>query len=84
MWALGIKTTKLVTPENSLKFKVLHDKYMDQIFLQLEDITKPGKKETTDSKVTNLSILLTKPKRKVGSKGKMAQQIIEEFRIVRF
>lgn len=47
-------------------------------------MTKPGKKETTDSKVTNLSILLTKPKRKVGSKGKMALQIIEEFRIVRF
>ena len=43
---------------------------MDHIVLQLEDIRKSGKTETKDAKVTNLSILSTKPKRKAGSKGK--------------
>ena len=35
--AISIKTTNLIRPENSLKFRVLYDKYMDHIFLQLED-----------------------------------------------
>ena len=43
---------------------------MDHIVLQLEDIRKPGKIETKDTKVTHFSILSTKPKRKVGSKEK--------------
>ena len=79
--AIGIKTTKLLRPENSLKFRVLYNKYMDHIGLQLEDIRKPGKIETKDAKVTNFSILSTKPKRKVGSKRKMSYQVIDEFRI---
>ena len=38
--AIGIEpTTKLVRPENSLKFNELNDKYMDHIVLQLEDIS---------------------------------------------
>ena len=55
---------------------------MDHIGLQLEDIRKPGKIETKDAKVTNFSILSTKPKRKVGSKRKMSYQLVDEFRIV--
>ena len=55
---------------------------MDHIVLQLEDIRKPGKIETKDAKVANYSILSTKPKRKVGSKGKMSYQMVDEFRIV--
>ena len=70
MWALGIQTTKLVTPENSLKFKVLHDKYMDQIFLQLEDITKPGKKETTTQKLQICQFYWQNQKEKVAQKEK--------------
>ena len=66
----GIKATNLIRPESSLKFRVVHNKYMDHIVLQLEDIRKSGKAETKDAKVTNLSILSTKPKRKAGSKGK--------------
>ena len=66
----GIKTTNLIRPESSLKFRVVHNKYMDHIVLQLEDIRKPGKLETKDTKVTHFSILSTKPKRKVGSKEK--------------
>ena len=41
---------------------------MDQIFLQSEDIRKPGKIQTEDSKVINFSILSTKSKRKIRSK----------------
>ena len=80
--AIGIKTTNLIRPENSLKFRVLYNKYMDHIVFQLEDIRKPGKIETKDAKVTNSSILPTKPKRKVGSKRKMSYQLVDEFRIV--
>ena len=60
----------------------MHNKYLDHIVLQLEDIRKPGKVETKDAKVTNFSILSTKPKRKVGSKGKISYQIVDEIRIV--
>ena len=56
--AIGIESTiKLVRPENSLKFNVVNDKYMDHIVLQLEDIRKPGQTETKGAKVTNFSIL---------------------------
>ena len=78
----GIKTTNLIRPESSLKSKVVHSKYMDHIVLQLKDIRKPGKIETKDTKVTNSSILSTKPKRKVDSKGKMSYQVVDEIRIV--
>ena len=81
--AIGIEsTTKLVRPEKSLKFNVVNDKYINYILLQLEDIRKPGKIETRDVKVINFSILSTKPKRKLGSKGKMSYQVIDEIRIV--
>ena len=55
---------------------------MDHIALQLEDIRKPGKIETKNTKVTNFSILSTKPKRKFGFKRKMSYQLVYEFRIV--
>ena len=80
--ASGIKTTNLIRPRNSLKFRVLHNKYMDHIVLQLENIRKPGKIEAKDAKVTNFSILSTKPKRKVGSNRNMSYQLVDEFRIV--
>ena len=81
--AIGIEsTTKLVRPENSLKFNVVNDKYMDHIVLQLEDIRKAGKIETKDAKVTNFLILSTKPKRRIASKGKMPYQIIDEIKLL--
>ena len=55
---------------------------MDHVALQLEDIRKPGKIETKDAEVTNFSILSTKPNRKVGSKGKISYQLVDEIRIV--
>ena len=78
---IGIKTANLIRPENSLKFWVLHNKYMDHIVLQLEDIRKPGKIEKKDTKVTNFSILSTKLKRRIGSERKMSYQLVDEFRI---
>ena len=81
--AIGIESTaKLVRPENSLKFNIVNDKYMDYIVLQLEDIRKPGKIERKGTKVTNFLILSTKPKRTIGSKGKMFYQIIDKIKIV--
>ena len=55
---------------------------MGHIVLQLEDIRKPGKIETKDAKVKFFLILSKKPKRKIGSKGKMSYQIIDEIKIV--
>ena len=78
----GIKTTNLIRPKSSLKFRVVHNKYMDHIVLQVEDIRKPGKTESKDAKIRNFLILSTKPNRKVGSKGKMSYQIVDEIKIV--
>ena len=78
----GIKTTDLIRPECSLKFRAMHNKYIDHIVLQLEDIRKPGKMEPKDVKLTNVSISSTKPKRRVGSKRKISYQIVDEIRIV--
>ena len=64
-----------------MKFRVLCNKYVDHIVLQLEDIRKPGKIERKDAKVSNFSILSTKPKRKVGSKRKVSYQLVDAFRI---
>ena len=72
----------MIRPESSSKFRVVHNIHMDHIVLQLEDIKKQGKIETKDAKVTNYSILSTKPKTKVCSKGKMSYQIVDEIRIV--
>ena len=55
---------------------------MDHIVLQPKDIRKPGKVETKDANVTNFSILSIKPKRRIGSKGKMSYQIIDKIKIV--
>ena len=78
---IGIKTTNLIRPENSLKFWVLHNKYMDHIVLQLEHIRKPGKIEKKGHKGDNFSILSTKHKRRIVSERKMSYQLVDEFRI---
>ena len=67
---VGIKTTNLIRPESSLKFSVVHNKYMDYIVLQLEDIRKPGKTETKNARVTLFSILSTNLKEKLALKKK--------------
>ena len=40
---IGIKTTNLIRPENSLKFRIMYNKYMDLIVFQLEGIKKQEK-----------------------------------------
>ena len=80
--AISIKTTNLIRPENSLKFTVLYNKYMDHIVLELQDIRKLGKIETKDAKDTIFSVLSRKSKRIVWSKEKKSYQLVDEFRIV--
>ena len=60
---------------------MVHSKYKDHIILQLEDIRKPGEIETKEAKVANFPTLPTKPKRKVGSIGKVSYQLVDEIRI---
>ena len=60
--AIGIKTTQLVRPSNSLKFRVMENKILTQLILSLEDIKEPDEIKTKDTKVTNFSILSTKRK----------------------
>lgn len=43
---------------------------MDQIFLQLEDITKPGKKETTTQKLQICQFYWQNQKEKLAQKEK--------------
>ena len=80
--AISIKTTNLIRPENSLKFTVLYNKYMDHIVLELQDIRKLGKIETKDAKDTIFSVLSRKSKRIVWSKDRKSDQLVDEFRIV--
>ena len=68
----------MITPATSLKFRVTEDKYKEQIVLQLEDIKKPGKIATKDSKITNFSILRTEQKKTVGTKRKISLILIDE------
>ena len=69
--AIGIKTTQLVRPSNSLKFRVMKNKILTQLILSLEDIKEPDEIKTKDTKVTNFSILSTKRKTITGWKRKM-------------
>ena len=73
--AIGIKTTQLVRPSDSLKFRVMNNKILTQLILSLEDIKEPGEIKTKDAKVTSFSILSTKRKRIMGLKRKMLYEI---------
>ena len=55
--------------KNRLKFNVLVDIEKEFLTQQLEDILTPKKIETTDSKIKNVSILVT---------GKMNRKIIDQ------
>ena len=68
--AIGIKTTQLVRPSDSLKFRVMNNKILTQLILSLEDIKEPGKIKTKGTKVTNFSILSAKRKTITGLKRK--------------
>ena len=69
----------MVTPATSLIFRVVEDKYKEQIVLQLEDIRKPGKIATKDSKITNLLILRANKKGTVGTK-EMSHVLADEVK----
>lgn len=69
----------MITPATSLIFRVVEDKYKEQIVLQLEDIRKPGKIATKDSKITNLLILRANKKGTVGAK-EMSHVLADEVK----
>ena len=68
--AIGIKTTQLVRPSDSLKFRVMNNKILTQLILSLEDIKEPGEIKPKGAKVTNFSILSAKRKTITGLKRK--------------
>ena len=53
---------RLITPQNALKFNIRYETREENITLQLENILNPKKIETVDSKIKNVSILVTKEK----------------------
>ena len=78
---IGIKSSELVTPQTSLKFNVLEDKYKEKIVLTLEDIRRKQKLNVKDKKITNFAILASSKKNKIGIKRKMSYAIIDEVKI---
>ena len=78
---IGIKSSELVTPQTSLKFNVLEDKYKEKIVLTLEDIRRKQKLNVKDKKITNFAILASSKKNKIGIKRKMSYTIIDEVKI---
>ena len=65
---------QLVNSTNRLKFNVLNNDQRDHLIFQLEDILSPYQIKTTDSKISNFSILAA---------GKM-KQIIDQVLIEGF
>ena len=66
---------QLVNSTNRLKFNVLNKDQRDHLIFQLEDILSPYQIKTTDSKISNFSILVV---------GKMKQKIIDQVLIEGF
>ena len=80
---LDIRSTHMITPKKSLKFKVQNEEYKGNIAIQLERITKAESIKVKDNKVTNFSILATKEKKKVANKGPTPYESIDQVKIGR-
>ena len=61
---IGLKSSVLITPKNSLKFNVVEKKYKEKVVLQLEDIRREEKIDVKDNKIINISILVSIKKNK--------------------
>ena len=83
MAALVIRSTHIITPKKSLKFKVQNKEYKENIVNQLERITNEMFIKSKDDKVTNFSILSAREKKKVSNKRRMPCEIIDQIRIGR-
>ena len=85
---IGLKSSVLITPKNSLKFNVVEKKYKEKVVLQLEDIRREEKIDVKDNKIINISILLsTKKKRKkkpnrIDKKREMPVDRVDEIKIM--
>ena len=67
---IGLKSSMLVTPKNSLIFNVLEKKYKEKIVLLLEDIRREEKNDVKDNKIANISILSSTKKIELAKKEK--------------
>ena len=74
-------TQILINTKNMLKFNILYDVKRENITIHLENILKPEKIETVDSKITNFLILSNKKQNTCNRKRKMQRKIIDEFKI---
>ena len=74
-------TQILINTKNMLKFNILYDVKRENITIHLENILKPEKIETVDSKITNFLILSNKKQTTCNRKRKMQRKIIDEFKI---
>ena len=83
MAALVIRSTHIITPKKSLKFKVQNKEYKENIVNQLERITNEMFIKSKDDKVTNFSILSARKKKKVSNKRRMPCEIIDQIKIGR-
>ena len=72
----------LVTPKNSLIFNVLEKKYKEKIVLQLEDIRRQEKIDVKNNKITNISILSSTKKNRIGKKREMPVDVVDEIKIM--
>ena len=71
----GNNDERLINSKNRLKFNILRNIEREFMTLQLEDILTPKKIETADSKIKNLSILVT---------SKKNMKIVDEIKIEGF
>ena len=77
-------TQTLINAKNMFKFNILNNVKQESIMLQLENILKPEKIKTVDSKITNFSILSIEKQNTCNRKRRMQKQNkkkIDEFKI---
>ena len=77
-------TQTLINAKNMFKFNILNNVKQESIMLQLENILKPEKVKTVDSKITNFLILSIEKQNTCNRKRRMQKQNkkkIDEFKI---
>ena len=67
-------TQTLINAKNMFKFNILNNVKQESIMLQLENILKPEKVKTVDSKITNFSILSIEKQNTCNRKRRMQKQ----------
>ena len=74
----------MITPKKCLKFKVKNEEYKENIVIQLERITKEESIKVKDDEITNLSILATREKKKLGNKRPIPYENLRDSEVNSF